>query len=198
MTPKKKRFLIISFVFASILLIAGAFIWYLNRPIAPVILTENEKEVLETKIQTAQATTAENPTYQAGSKTLLLSERELNGLFHSSTDLGEQLRFELADGAIHARVQHQLDQDFPIFPGKKIKGKARLLIQDKTAENPHPEVILDDVTLWGISIPNAWLGELKGKNLFEQLGSGLEENAFSKGIKSLKVVPGALEIQFAE
>ena len=85
-------------------------IWYIQRPIKPVILTEAEQAVVEKKLerldaantdQGTRANIAEGPIavpepdrpYEPGSKVLRLTERELNGLVNSNTDLGKNVRF---------------------------------------------------------------------------------------------------------
>lgn len=40
------------------------------------------------------------PTYEKGSKDIILTKRELNGLLNQSTILGESLKFELVTNAI--------------------------------------------------------------------------------------------------
>src|SRR4051812_24164515 len=98
-------------------------IWWIQRPIKPVILSAAEKQVVETKLQqvrSAPAATRDerlspaprpNSTpsstsnrYIAGGKELRLTERELNGLLNENTDLGKTVRLELDTDAINAYV----------------------------------------------------------------------------------------------
>ena len=55
-----------------------------------------------------------------------------------------------------------------------------------------PFAVLDDVTIFGLSLPKAWLGGIKGENL---LGDALGGQPVVQGIKSLKVEPGVLVLE---
>jgi len=55
--------------------------------------------------------------------------------------------------------------------------------------------VLEDVTIFGLSLPKAWLGGIKGENL---LGDALGGGSVVEGIKSLKVEPGALVLEVGD
>ena len=160
--------------------------WYFNKKNAPVVLTSAEKQDVEQRIEEAQ--------YEPGINSIVLSEREINGLINAHTTLGEDLKIELAKGALHARVRTTLDEDFPVLGGKTVKARARFLVE---ADELNPSVILDDLTVYGVSVPNAWLGELKGQNLLASLTGGVGDNAFSRGIEEVRIENGLIEIQLA-
>lgn len=171
---------------------AGAALWWHNRPIKATILTAEEKTTRQQKLAVINQA-QDDPEYVPGKKEIILTERELNGLIHENTALGEQLKLELARNAIHARINANIPDDFPIMAGKKLKGKARFIIQET---NGSPALILDDVTIWGISIPNAWLGGLKGQNL---LGEVLSPNGGSLiGLEELSIANRSLVIKLAD
>lgn len=182
-----------------VLIVAGLW-WWLNRPIRPVLLSSEEKAVVETKIQAIQkpaeaavATPAE-PKYEKGSREIILTERELNGLLNDKTTLGKTVCFELATNAIHARVETDLDPDLPIVGGRRLNAKARFLVSDVPGQ---ASFILDDVTVWGISLPNDWLAGLKGKDLLGQvLGGG--QTGKVPGVEEFKVESGKLIIRLKE
>jgi len=185
-------------ILAVLILVVGGLWWWSNRPIRPVELSTQEKTVVEKKIQAIQhpaAPVAEVPeerAYEPGSKEIILTERELNGLLHQNTTLGDKLRFELASNAIHARVEFNLDPDLPFLGGRRLKARARFLAGETIA---NPEFVLDDLTLWGVSLPNDWLGGLKGKNL---LGETLGTHGGISGIEEFKIERGRLIIRLAD
>src|ERR1700712_5008394 len=74
-----------------------------NRPIQPVVLSAQEKAVVEKKVEAIQKPA--EPTYEKGSRDILLSERELNGLLNDETDLGQKLKIELGTDVILARLE---------------------------------------------------------------------------------------------
>lgn len=211
--PKRKRsfWKIAFFVLLALVLILVALWWWHNRPIKPVQLSAQEKVVVEEKLQrvqpaalrddrgadspvvsAAEAETATDTEYQKGKKEFIITERELNGLLNEHTKLGDSLRFELYDGEVRARAATKLDEDFPIIGGKTLKMRARFFAE---TTNGVPSLVLDDLTVWGVSLPNDWIGGLKGQNILgEVLGTG--DNI--SGVEHLEVQRGQLWIKLKE
>jgi hypothetical protein len=175
---------------ALLLLIGGLWYWY-HRPIRPVVLTEPEKTVVEAKVEAIQKPS--EPVYEKGSKEIIFTERELNGLLNQNTTLGDSVRFELATGAVHARIETDLDPDLPLVGGKRLKARARFLVGHEPGS---ARLILDDLTIWGISLPNDWLGGLKGHNLLEE-ALGAQSGGIA-GVEEFRVESGRLIIRLAE
>lgn len=186
--PKKISCLMAGvFALALIVLLALATWLWINRPIKPVELSKQEVIVVEEKISPL-----EEPAYEKGTNQIILTERELNGLLNQNTELGENLKFTLGTDEIHARAETDLDENFPALGGKKLKARARFLVR---MEDGGASLILDDLTVWGVSIPNDWLAGIKGENLLRDIFGGT--NGFS-GIEDLKVEPGRLVIRLAK
>ncbi|MBK1791428.1 hypothetical protein [Persicirhabdus sediminis] len=191
----KKFLLILAIVVVTAVIGLGIAWWWYNRPIDPVELSERELAVVEEKIEPLAPA---EPVYEKGGKTILLSEREVNGLLNEYTQLGDQLKFEFATDALHARFETILPADVPVVGGKKLKGRARFFIKQ---EADGFSLALDDVTVWGISLPNDWLAGMKGKNLIEEFspaGNAQQGEAVLAGVDSLKISPKGLEIQLKE
>lgn len=170
------------------LLAIGILVWWILRPIQPVKLSDQEKIVLEEKLEAIK-----EPEYVKGTNEIILTEREINGLLHQNAAEQQTVRLEFATDAVHAYVDTLLPEDVPMVGGKRLKLRARFLV--KHDENVS-EMVLDDVTVWGISLPNEWLGEIKGKNLLKNaFGS---ENARLSGVDDFSVEPGRLRIRLAE
>lgn len=175
-----------------VLLVLGGLWWWQNRPIRPVVLSAEEKTAVEAKVEAIQKPA--EPKYEKGGKEIILTERELNGLLNENTDFGKTVSFQLATNAIHARVETDLDPDLPVVGGRHLKARARFLVSDVPGK---ASFILDDLTVWGISLPNDWLAGLKGRDLLaEILGGG--NNGKVPGVEEFKVEPGRLIIRLAE
>ncbi len=176
-TRRSRRPLIIALIlFLTIGLAAGGTLWWWqNRKIEPVLLSQTEKVELEERM------------YEKGKKSFILTEREINGLIHSNTKLGEDLKIELATDAIHLRIKTTLDPEVPILGGKTVKARARLIASNEEG------LVIDDLTVYGISLPNAWIGNLKGISLF----SALEEQ-LPAGVKSIEVRNGEMHVELEE
>lgn len=173
------------------LVLGGLWLWY-HRPIQPVELSAQEKAAVAAKVQAIQQPT--EPTYEKGAKEIILTERELNGLLNEKTTFGKTVSFELVTNAIHARIETDLDKDLPVVGGRHLTARARFVVH-KGSEPA--SFVLDDVTVWGISLPNDWLAGIKGRDLLgEVLGGGKAGKI--PGVEDFKVEAGKLTIRLAE
>jgi hypothetical protein len=205
-------------------------IWYLQRPIKPVVLSPTEKATVEAKLERASGrpadgarATAERGTapadrtipvpdgagtppetrtikplepdriYVPGSKQLRITERELNGLLNANTDLGNTVRFELGRDAINAYVVAPIPDDVPMLGGKMFRARGRFRVS--ITEGSAPYAVLEDVTVFGLSLPKAWLGGIKGENLLADAVGRRDGQPALRGVKSLRIEPGALVLE---
>ena len=194
-------------------------LWWIQRPIKPVVLTAKEKAAVDTKLQevedskgaarTAGRTatgagdrssgTAKPPAvqpYVAGAKEIRFTQRELNGLLNQNTDLGKTVRLEFAQDAVNAYLAVPIPQDVPVMGGKMFRARGQFLISIGNGGTPY--AVLQDVTVFGVSLPKAWLGGIKGENLLEDAVGKGRNGPVLKGIKSLRVEPGALVFQLED
>ena len=193
--PPAKRssclFKIAIFAVVSLLVLGGLW-WWSNRPIQPVQLSVQEKAAVEAKVEAIQKPV--EPQYKRGAKEIILTERELNGLLNQNTGLGKTVSFELATNAIHARVETDLNPDLPVVGGRHLKARARFLVSDEPGQ---ASFILDDLSVWGISLPNDWLAGIKGKNLLAEILGGGKSGRVA-GVEDFKIEPGRLIIRLTE
>lgn len=209
----------------ALLLVGTVFLtlWWIQRPIKPVVLSPKEKAVVEAKVNRlnstggatapgsssssfATGTQAEAPTpppvsvpdrkYVPGGKTLTLTEREINGLLNQNTDLGRTVRLEFDRDAVNAYLAVPIPKDFPVGGGKMFRARGRFRISLGNGGTPY--AILDDVTVFGVSLPKAWLGGLKGENLLSDAVGNNNRGPVLRGIKSLRVEPGALVLELED
>ena len=228
-TPKRTSCLLYGCgALLALLLVIGATVaitlWWIQRPIKPVVLSASEKAVVEQKLRplsggdvpaTGRATSpthgaeAESPSpvaptavgpkqepdrpYVPGSKVIKLTERELNGLLNANTDLGKSVRLEFGRDAINAYVAVPIPQDFPVGGGKMFRARGRFRLS--LGNGGAPYAILEDVTVFGLSLPRAWLAGIKGENLISQAVGERNGSPIFQGIKSLRVEPGALVLE---
>jgi hypothetical protein len=211
----------------ALLLVIGATVaitvWWIQRPIKPVVLSASEKAVVEEKLRSLGAGDASaaarapdrvpdaeanaprvarkdteskgepDRPYVPGSKVLKLTERELNGLLNANTDLGKSVRIELGRDAINAYVAVPIPEDFPVGGGKMFRARGRFRLSLGNVGAPY--AILEDVTVFGLRLPKAWLAGLKGENLLGQAVGERNGAPIIRGIKSLRVEPGALVLE---
>jgi hypothetical protein len=179
-------------------------LWWIQRPITPVLLSAPEMEVVEAKLRSisgkdapANGTQREaDRPYTPGAKSLKVTERELNGLLNSNTDLGKTVQLELARDAVNAYVTVPIPADFPFGGGRTFRARARFALS--VGNGGAPYAIMQDVTVFGLSLPKDWLAGLRGENLFESAIGHRDGSAVLRGIKSLRVEPGVLVLELAD
>jgi hypothetical protein len=200
-------------------------LWWIQRPIKPVVLSAQEKATVDAKLRPlggaaspksglvpapapngsakpgdlpqstvpgTEPNIAQGRRYVPGGKVLKLSEREINGLLNANTDLGNSVRLEFASDAINAYLAVPIPKDFPIGGGKMFRARGRFRVS--LGNEGAPYAVLDDVTVFGLSLPKAWLGGLKGENLLGD-AMGQHQGSVIRGVKSLRVEPGALVLE---
>ena len=188
-----------------VVVLLGLLWWWQHRPIRPVVLSGAERQAVENKMApleaerredaaaTAAGTESATAAYQPGSREIVLSEREINGLLHDRTGLGDRVRFDFEDRAVHARVETDLDAGLPLVGGKRLKMRARFRVESGEGG---AGFALEDLTVWGISVPNEWLGGLKGQDLLGELFGA--RGGRIPGVEEIRAEKGRLVIQLAE
>lgn len=201
-------------------------LWWIQRPIRPVVLTPPEKSAVEAKIRYVEEASirshpadrrsahanesssspdslagtgnerAEDRPYVPGAKVIQLTEREINGLLNANTDLGKSVRLEFARDAVNAYLAVRIPEDFPIGAGKMFRARGRFLVSLGNGGSPY--AILEDVTIFGVSLPKAWLGGIKGENLLDEAVRAGTRGPILQGVKSLRVEPGKLVLELED
>src|SRR4051812_34639781 len=218
--PKKRRFVLygcgVVLLFGLIVVATVAItIWWIQRPIKPVVLSAQEKTVVDEKMRRLDAQPSNGPRgttsrppppatgpsepdrpYVPGAKMLKLTEREVNGLLNANTDLGKSVRLEFGKDAINAYVAVPIPQDFPVGGGKTFRARGRFALSLNS--DGAPFAVLEDVTVFGVSLPKAWLGGLKGQNLLADAAGRRNGEPVFRGVKSLRVEPGALVLELED
>jgi hypothetical protein len=212
--PHRIRFfitVILVAVFTSILTVWVLTFFLFPKQFKPVELSKSESRILAAKLERLDpAKRSETTAYSKGSEGLapekysedaasrhvVFTERELNALLAKNTDLAEKLAIDLSDDLASARIILPLDPDLPVLGGKTLKVSAGLELR---YENARPVVMLRGISLWGVPLPNAWIGGIKNVDLVKEFGgeSGFWK-AFADGIEYIKVEDGRLTVQLKE
>ena len=127
-----------------------------------------------------------------GERDVEFSEKELNSLLASNPDMARKLAIDLSDDLVSARLLIPLDKDFPVMGGRTLRVSAGV---EMAFQNGRPRVVLKGVTVMGVPIPNAWLGNLKNIDLINEFG---DKNGFWKsfadGVDDIHVEDGRLKV----
>ncbi|MCP4270590.1 MAG: arginine N-succinyltransferase [Gammaproteobacteria bacterium] len=212
-------------VLGTILLTAAVTYWVVRtyiyaRDFEPVVLSQTEQQQLNKKLVTLgyqpdpMQTNANNKNNKendfdtngrlipqkysedVGARDLSFSEKELNSLVASNTDMAKKLAIDLSQDLVSARILVPVDKDFPVLGGKTLRVSAGVEIAYKDGR---PRVVLKGVTVMGVPIPNSWLGGLKNIDLISEFGD--EQGfwkGFSEGVENIHVEDGELKIKLKE
>lgn len=182
------------------------------REFTPVRLSEKEAAVLEQKLERVDAAsrlpapagaTAAGGTLQperyseaGASREISFSTREVNALVARNTDLAQRFAIDLSKDMASAKLLIPLDPDFPFLGGKTLKVTGGLELRYAGSK---PIVALTGVSVWGVPIPNAWLGGLKHVDLVGEFGGDPGFwSSFAAGIENIHVDDGQLTIKLKE
>lgn len=202
---------------------AAAWFYLSPRPFKPVVLTPEEQLLLEAKLDRVEELTGMQPpgagataengpagkdftpdgrlrpeayTEEAADREVRFSERELNAMIATNTDLADKFAVDLADNLVSARLLIPVDPDFPVLGGKTLRARAGVEVAYREGR---PVVRIRGVSLMGVPMPNAWLGGLKNIDLVQEFGAekGFWK-AFADGVESISVREGRIHIVMKE
>jgi len=188
--------------FAAVFLaLWAAKIYLFPTEFKPVTLNAQEERLLNQKIDqlesrpntSASSIEPEPYTENMEKREITITEKELNALIAKNTDLATKLAIDLSENLASAKLLIDLDEGFPVFGGKTLKVTAGMIFdyRDET-----PAISLKGVSVWGVPLPNAWLGHMKNVDLVEEYGleAGFWSN-LADGISHIKISDGRLRIK---
>lgn len=210
------------FLLIAVLLAVGLTFWFLRTylyapPLEPVTLSQKDQRRLDEKLQVLGLDPvdvlpdarrspdrfdadgrliAERYTESSGNRTVRLTEKELNALVASSPDLARRFAIDLSSNLASAKLLIPVDPDFPVLGGKTIRVTAGLELDYR---DQNPVVILRGVSVMGVPVPNAWLGNLKNVDLVQEFGGrpGFWRS-FAAGVDTIAIEDGRLLITLKE
>lgn len=201
---------------------AGLFWWYRHnfdaRPMQPVALSAAEKAALDSKLAVfgdppvlpvqvmmtgmpaAATAPLPAPVLQAApgeeNRTVVLTEREVNA-YLAAQNLGENVQVSFGEGRLIAGLLVEIPPDFPLMAGQKVR--VRLTFGTGLSPQHKFSFVFNDLSVGGISLPNAWLGDLKGVDMVaENLEKDPALQRFLAGIKSVEIHPGGAKVVLNE
>jgi hypothetical protein len=193
-------------------LLAGAWLvrtYLFPAPLDPVELSQVEQATLTGKLRVLgierpvasggrgeQARAMPEPYSEAGaSRDVEFTERELNGLIAEDSELARNFAVDLSDDLVSFTMLVPVPPDFPVMPGRivRVNGGAEVAFADG-----RPVVALRGISLMGVPVPNAWLGNLKNVDLVGEFGDSGFWKAFADGVQSIRVEDGVLRVTLRE
>lgn len=207
-------------IISTLVALWAAYAYLFPGSFKPVTLSAKEEQVLESKLEHLDSiqrspllhkdrragegqSSVKDKTLQperysetGANREIIITERELNALLAKNTDLASKLAIDLSQDLASAKLLIPLDEEFPVFGGKTLKVTAGMVLAYK---NNKPVVALRGVSLWGVPIPNAWLGNMKNVDLVQEFGDqkGFWE-AFADGVDEVEISDGRLRMRLKE
>ena len=209
-------------VLVTIIVTAALTFWVVRTYIfpaefKPVELSASEEQVLTDKLErldmmqsrrtsgsgkqgskdpASEALEPEAYSEVGASRSITLSERELNGLLAKNTDMAKKMAIDLSENLMSAKLLIPVDEDFPIMGGQILKVRAGM---ELAYRDNRPVAILKGVSVMGVPIPNAWLGGMKNIDLIEYYGdeAGFWK-AFADGVDNIHIEDGNITMILKE
>lgn len=176
----------------------------------PVELSQSESRELDTKLERLGLETNRAPgpgtpgeplvvepyNENAASRDIYFAERELNALLARNTNMADRLAVNLSNNLASAKMLVPLEEDFPMLGGRTLRVTAGV---EMAFQDNRPVIVLKGVSLMGVPIPNAWLGNLKNVDLVREFGGndGFWKT-FAAGVELIEVTDGKLHIRLKE
>lgn len=212
---------VLLFVLVAVLLTAGLSFWLIRTYIhpgdfKPVSLSAREQGQLDAKLRQLGVNprellpdakredqfdaegrlVPEKYSEDPEKREIRMSERELNALIANNPELAKRFAVDLSDNLASAKLLIPVDPDMPVLGGRTLRVNAGIEVAYR---EERPVVKLRGISVMGVPVPNAWLGNLKNVDLVQEFGTGPGFwNSFAAGVDLIEVVDGQLHIKLRE
>ncbi|HDR47102.1 MAG TPA: arginine N-succinyltransferase [Geoalkalibacter subterraneus] len=207
------------FVLAVLVVALLAGFWvkryvYASR-FTPVELSSKEQDVLQAKLSRLESTRYSEPlipgersrdrkpplkpekySEEGAIRDISLTEKELNAMIASDPEVASRVAIDLSENLVSILLVLPVDEGFPVLGGKTLRFNLGVVLGFADGQ---PVVALKGISLGGIPLPNAWLGNMKNRNLVSEFAAeGGFWKLFSDGVSDLKVRDGHILISLKE
>lgn len=213
---------ILGILAVCLLVVALLSAWWVKSnlyasPFSPTTLTEQEQQALTAKLDRLQQNTQSGamppaPGYtktksdgrlapepyseDAARRELHITEKELNALIAKDEVAAQRVAIALSADMVSVKLVVPVDEDFPVLGGKTLRLNCGVTLRYQAGK---PVVALRGVSVGGVPIPNAWLGNIKDVDLVREFGDqGGFWDLFSKGVEDIRVLDGSLFVKLKE
>ncbi len=202
---KKKALIVTGIVFGTATLTIAGTAWWVKRniyasPFTPVALSATEQSALDQKLEVLkQSGTAEAAPVdpEVAKRTLTITDREINA-FLEQQGLGEQVKVSLHNGGGTATFLLPMSSDG--VPGSGPTLRISVSLGAKMDQDKKFALSISDVSVGGVPLPNAWLGNMKGLNMLADapISDDPALKAFAAGIRDFSIRSGQLSVVLNE
>jgi hypothetical protein len=211
---------VVAIVLVVIFVTALGTAWWVKHNIyasefSPTKLSTGEQTVLDAKLERIEESSvpghgknapdavlpsgalAPVPYSEEGTRReISLTEREINALIAKDPETAGRVAVDLSEDLVSVKLVVPVEEDVAILGGKTLRLNMGLTLAYRDNK---PVVALRGITLGGVPLPNAWLGNLKNKNLVEEFAgdAGFWE-FFADGVENMQVKEGHILVKLKE
>ena len=206
--PRSNGWRTFGIVVLTIVLTLGVGYWVVSKYLfptsfTPVQLSQQEQQRLDQKLQRLGVPSEQRPALEpeaysetGANREIFFTERELNAMLAHNTDLADKLAIDLSDDLASAKLLIDLDPEMPFVGGKTLKVTAGLELR---LDQANPRAVLKGVSVWGVPLPNGWLGNVKNINLIQEFGNaGGFWQGLKDGVEEIEIKDGQLRARLKE
>lgn len=174
----------------------------------PTTLSEKEEAAFSEKLARLEAAggaaapprsdVAQPEAYsEAGAnRELRITEKELNALIDKNPVWADRVAIDISRDLLSVVLLVPVDKDFPLVGGTTARITAGATLR---FENDKPVVIVRGISIGGIPLPSAWMGDLKNKDLVQEFGGqGGFWDGLSRGVEAITLEDGNLYLKLRE
>ena len=175
---------------------------------APTTLSEKEAAAFSEKLARLEAAggaaappkgdVAHPEAYsEAGAnREIRITEKELNALIDKNPVWADRVAIDISKDLLSVVLLVPVDKDFPLVGGTTARITAGATLR---FENDKPVVIVRGISIGGIPLPSAWMGDLKNKDLVREFGGqGGFWDGLSRGVEAITLEDGNLYLKLRE
>ncbi len=125
-----------------------------------------------------------------------ISEKELNAVIDKNPEWADRVAIDISKDLLSVVLLVPVDPEFPIIGGTTARITAGATLR---FENDKPVVIVRGISIGGVPLPSAWMGDLKNKDLVQEFGGqGGFWDGLSRGVEAIKLEDGNLYLKLRE
>ena len=125
-----------------------------------------------------------------------ITEKELNAVIDKNPEWADRVAIDISRDLLSVVLLVPLDPEFPVIGGTTARITAGATLR---FENDRPVVIVRGISIGGIPLPSAWMGDLKNKDLVQEFGGqGGFWDGLSRGVEAIKLEDGNLYLKLRE
>lgn len=130
---------------------------------------------------------------EGANREIRITEKELNAVIDKNPEWADRVAIDLSRDLLSVVLLVPVDPEFPIVGGTTARITAGATLR---FENDKPVVIVRGISIGGVPLPSAWMGDLKNKDLVQEFGGqGGFWDGLSRGVEAIQVEEGNLYLK---